>query len=148
MAKNEDTSAPGDAVELDISTEKVCFIIIKAREFDAKVAPTELDDGSNPTDDEESEILEDYDDDATEAELRAAIDDLNADEITDLIALTWVGRGDFDRAGWENAKAQARERQRRDSADYLVGIPTLGDFLEEGLAALGHSCEEFEINRL
>ena len=148
MARKEDTSAPGDAIELDISTEKVCFIIIKAREFDAKVAPTELDDGSNPSDDEESEILEDYEDDATEAELRAAIDDLNTDEITDLIALTWVGRGDFDRQGWENAKAQARERQRRDSADYLVGIPTLGDFLEEGLAALGHSCEEFEMNRL
>ncbi len=148
MARNEATGAADEVVELDISTEKVCFIIVKSREFDAKVAPAEPDPGSNPSDDGESEILEDYEDDATEAELRAAIDDLNADEIADLIALTWVGRGDFDRAEWENAKGQARERQRRDSTDYLVGTPTLGDFLEEGLAALGHSCEEFELNRL
>ena len=148
MASNEATSAADEVVELDISTEKVCFIIVKAREFDAKVAPVEQDPGSNPADDGESEILEDHDDDATEAELRAAIDDLNADEISDLLALTWVGRGDFDRQEWESAKTQAQERQRRDSTDYLVGTPTLGDFLEEGLAALGHSCEEFELNRL
>jgi hypothetical protein len=148
MASNEATSTADEVVELDISTEKVCFIIVKAREFDAKVAPVEQDPGSNPADDGESEILEDHDDDATEAELRAAIDDLNADEIGDLLALTWVGRGDFDRQEWESAKTQARERQRRDSTDYLVGTPTLGDFLEEGLAALGHSCEEFELNRL
>ena len=148
MAGKEEIKAADDVVELDISTEKVCFIILKAREFDAKVEPVEPDPGSNPSDDGESEILEDYPDDATEAELRAAIDDLNADEIADLIALTWLGRGDYDREGWENAKAQARERQRRDSTDYLVGTPTLGDFLEDGLAALGHSCEEFELNRL
>jgi hypothetical protein len=137
-----------DATELDISAEKVCFIILKAREFDAKVEPVEPDPGSNPSDDGEREILEDYADDPTLAELRAAIDDLNEDEIVDLIALAWVGRGDFDRSSWKSAKALASERHRRHSAGYLIGMPTLGDYLEEGLAALGHSCEEYEREHL
>ncbi|MGA9084443.1 MAG: DUF3775 domain-containing protein [Pseudolabrys sp.] len=34
------------------------------------------------------------------------------------------------------------------TATYLLGMPLLGDFLEEGLSLLGYSCEEFEINRL
>ena len=69
MVERED-----NPVELNISPEKIGFIIIKAREFDVKVAPAEPDPGSNPSDDDESEVLEDYPDDATLEELRA-IDD-------------------------------------------------------------------------
>lgn len=134
--------------ELNISTEKVCYIIIKAREFDAKVEPSEPDPGSNPVDDRDSEILEDYAGDPTLTELRTAIDELNDDEIVDLIALVWVGRGDFGREGWEEARSLARERHRRHSADYLTGMPEFGDFLEEGLAALGHSCGDVEATYL
>ena len=138
----------GPWAELRISPEKVCYIIIKAREFDAKVDAVEPDPGSNPADDGEREILEDYPDDPTLEELRAAIDGLNDDEIIELIALAWLGRGDFARDGWQEARALARQRHRHQSADYLVGMPALGDYLEEGLAALGYSCEEYEINRL
>jgi hypothetical protein len=40
-----------DIETLTISPEKVCFVIIKAREFDAKDEVTEPDPGSNPSDD-------------------------------------------------------------------------------------------------
>jgi hypothetical protein len=129
-----------DPVALNINPEKVGFIIVKAREFDAKVEPEEESEpGSNPTDDDDRDILEDYEDDPTFEELRGAIDSLDDDEVIDLIALAWVGRGDFDRNSWSEARRLATERHRRHSADYLVGMPTLGDYLEEGLAALGHS---------
>jgi hypothetical protein len=144
MANDTSTALP----ELNISSEKACFIIIKAREFDAKVEPVETDPGSNPADDGQREILEDYADDPTLAELRSAIDDLNDDEIIDLIALAWLGRGDFTRDDWPDARALARERHRPRSADYLIGMPALGDYLEEGLAALGYSCLEEEMGRL
>jgi hypothetical protein len=50
----------GDAIPtLSISTEKVCFVVVKAREFDVKDVDTTLDDGSNPTDDRMIEVLED-----------------------------------------------------------------------------------------
>ena len=39
--------------EFTISTEKVCFIIVKAREFDVKDTVTEPDPGSNAADDEQ-----------------------------------------------------------------------------------------------
>jgi hypothetical protein len=144
MAKSEDVPPP----ELKISAEKVCYIIVKAREFDAKVPPVEPDPGSNPADDGEREILEDYADDPTLLELRSAIDDLNEDEVVDLIALAWLGRGDFGKEDWLEATALARERHKRHSADYLIGIPTLGDFLENGLDMVDRSCEDFEIGRL
>jgi hypothetical protein len=136
------------AVELNISVEKVCYIIAKAREFDAKVDPVEPDPGSNPADSGEREVLEDYADDPAAEELRTAINGLNDDEVVDLIALAWVGRGDFGKADWSEARALATERHRRRSAVYLMGMPALGDYLEEGLSLLGYSCEDYEINRL
>lgn len=150
MAEDEETMRPEEEIvpDLSISPEKVCYIIIKAREFDAKVEPVEPDPGSNPADNGEREILEDYSDDPTLAELRAAIDDLNDDEVVDLIALAWLGRDDFGKDGWDEARALARERHRPHSSRYLIGMPTLGDYLEEGLAALGYSCEDYEVGRL
>jgi len=146
MAKIEDkVPAP---IELEISGEKVCYIIAKAREYDVKVEPVDPNPGSNPADDDEREVLEDFSDDATAAELKEAIDDLNDDEVIDLIAMIWVGRGDFRPEEWKEARLLARERHRRHSADYLMGIPTLADFIEEGFSLLGHSCEEFEMGRL
>jgi Protein of unknown function (DUF3775) len=139
---------PPAPVELNISTETVCYIIVKAREFDVKVEPLEPDPGSNPSDDSEGAILEDYADDPTLLELRAAIRDLNDDEVVDLIAIAWVGRGDFDRTDFDSARGLAMERHRRNSAPYLTGMPSLGDYLEDGLAELGHSCDDVEMAHL
>jgi hypothetical protein len=74
--------------------------------------------------------------------------DTPVDEVVDLIALAWLGRGDFDKTEWPEARALATERHRQRSANYLMGMPALGDYLEEGLSQLGHSCEDFEIDRL
>jgi hypothetical protein len=137
-------------VPLNIGPDKVGFIILKAREFDVKVDPEdeEADEGSNPADDDDRAVLEDRADDPTLEELRCAIDDLNDDEIVDLIALAWVGRGDFERNEWSSARRLARERHRRHSADYLIGMPALGDYLEEGMATLGYSSGDQESDRL
>ena len=81
-------------------------------------------------------MIEDLRDDATFEELCAAIDALNEDEVIDLIALAWVGRGNSRKEQWREARKLARERHRPDSAAYLVGMPCLGDYLEEGMAVL------------
>lgn len=137
----------GPAV-LTIAPEKVCFIIVKAREFDAKVAPEDGEPGSNPADDGEVTILEDRADDPTYQELIGAIEQLNEDEQLDLVVLTWVGRGDFAKEEWKDAQVEARLARNKRTALYLAGTPLLGDYLEEGLAELGLSCEEYEIGRL
>ncbi|PSJ60547.1 DUF3775 domain-containing protein [Kumtagia ephedrae] len=73
----------------------------------------------------------------TEEELRELIDDLNVDEAAELVALMWVGRGDYEAAEWAEAVAAARERGNRRTSKYLLGMPMLGDWLEEGLEAIG-----------
>jgi len=133
---------------LEISPEKVCFIIIKAREYDAKVEIEEPDPGSNPSDEDMREVLQDYADDATAEELKEAIDDLNEDEQINLVALTWLGRGDYSKDEWAQVLKEARDARSDHTAEYLMGIPVLGDYLEEALSRLGYSCEEFEIGRL
>jgi len=134
--------------ELTISSEKVCFIIVKAREFDVKDAVTEPDPGSNAADDGGIAVLEDHADDPVQQELTSFINALSEDEQVDLVALTWLGRDDHEASDWAEVRdEEAREHNRR-TASYLLGMPLLADFLEEGLSMLGRSCKEFEAGRL
>jgi Protein of unknown function (DUF3775) len=133
---------------LTISPEKVCFIIIKAREFDAKDEVTEPDPGSNATDDMDIAVLEDHRDDPVVEEITSLINALSEDEQVDLVALAWLGREDYSASDWAAVREEAARVHNKRTAQYLLGMPQLGDFLEEGLAMLGYSCEEFEIGRL
>jgi len=84
-----------------ISTEKVCFVVIKTRELGVKVAPEDLDGGSNAVDDGMQRILEDYADDPTYEELHSFLSAQSDDELRELLALTWIGRGDFGADDWD-----------------------------------------------
>jgi hypothetical protein len=126
---------------LTIPLDTLGFIIEKAREFDAEVPPQDPDEGSNAADDGEAEILFDTADNPAAEELRHVIDDLNVDQQAELLALTWVGRGDFSAGEWRDALAAARDAMTTRESNYLMGTPLLGDYLEEGLAALGLSPE-------
>jgi len=137
-----------NAAVLTISPEKVCFIIVKAREFDAKDEVSEPDPGSNPIDDREMAVLEDHEDDPVLEELTSFINSLSEDEQIDLVALVWLGRDDYSASDWPAVRQEAARAHNERTAEYLLGTPLLGDFLEEGLSMLGYSCEEFELNRL
>jgi len=141
-------SAEDDEVTLSISPEKVCFIIVKAREFDVKDEVSEPDPGSNPSDDNEVAVLEDHADDPVFEELTSFIDGLSEDEQIDLVTLAWLGRDDYTAADWASVREEAAAAHNKRTATYLLGMPQLGDFLEEGLALLGYSIEEFEEGRL
>jgi hypothetical protein len=130
--------------ELSIDPEKAFYILMKAREFDGKSPASGLEEGSNPTDDKDVAVLEDTPDDATEEELRAALECLNEDEQTDLLALTWIGRGDFTIEEWDAAVEQARNLSDRHIPYYLIETPLFSDYLEEGLGLAGHDLDEFE----
>jgi hypothetical protein len=137
-----------DPIEIDIDPELVAFIIVKARAFDVKEPPLDDDPGSNPADGGEREILEDLPDDATALELEETLAALNEDAAADLLAITWIGRGDFTRGEWQEARALAVERREPRLAAYFMGIPNLGDLIEEGFAQIGYSLDEYQVNRL
>jgi hypothetical protein len=126
---------------MDIATDKVCELILRMREIDVKEGLTDPDSGSNPIDDGSTDVLTSAPDDSTEGEVRSFIEGLNDDERHDLVALTWIGRGDFEATEWAEAIRTAREREALTTSDYLLGIPNVGDLLDEGLAALGRRCD-------
>ena len=128
---------------LAISPEKVCFVVFKARQFDVKDAPTLSDDGSDPLDDEMRSVLEDRPDDPVQQELTSFIAALSYDEQIDMVTLMWMGRGDGTIADWYELRDTACNEHTNHTARYLLGTPLLADFLAEGLAQFGRSCEEF-----
>jgi hypothetical protein len=129
---------------LSISSEKVCHIVFKVRQFDVKDLPTVPDDGSDPPDEEMRSVLEDRPDDPVWQELAAFISALNVDEQLDLITLMWLGRGDGTLDDWYELRDTASgEHSPPTTARYLLGNPILGDHLAEGIALFGRSCEEF-----
>lgn len=130
---------------IEISPTKVGFVIVKAREYGAKVGA--WDEGATSDHDAES-ILEDFADDATVAELIEFIRDLNVDEQVSLVALAWIGRGSFGADELDDALETARAERNNRTAEYLLGMPLLSDYLEEGLSALGYSVEDAEDDAL
>jgi hypothetical protein len=139
---------PETLPNLSISPEKVCFVVVKAREFDAKDVVTDVDEGSNPSDDAQISVLEDHRDDPVVAEIRGFISALNEDEQVDLVALAWLGRGDGEIEDWDALRAEAQRQHNNRTASYLLGMPQLSDHLEDGLSEFGLGCEDYEADHL
>jgi hypothetical protein len=129
---------------LGINPERVRQVIIEARMFDAKEEDCDPDSGSNGSDDMMADVLEDGGDDATYQELMEYIRSLDEEEQINLVALAWVGRCTYAVSEWKDALAEARHAHNRRTAEYLTTLPMLGDYLEEGLAAVESAEEESE----
>jgi hypothetical protein len=131
-----------------INNDKICHVVVKARQFDVKEADSDPASGSNASDDGMTDVLEDKRVDPVRRELVAFINGLNIDERCALVALAWIGRGTFDKTEFEAAFKQAHSEHGTRTAQYLLGLPLLGDYLEEAMAAFGENCESFEMGRL
>ena len=59
---------------------------------------------------------------------------MNDEQRARLVALAWLGRGTYDMGEWKEAIATAKSEHGRRAAEYLLGLPLLGDYLEDGLA--------------
>src|SRR5258708_13215974 len=86
--KSEERPMPN----LAISAEDVGFLIVKAREFDVKEANSDPDSGSNATDDNMIDVLEDNGSDPVASEIPGFINALSDDEQPALIALIRLAR--------------------------------------------------------
>jgi Protein of unknown function (DUF3775) len=133
---------------LSISSEKVCYLVVKAREFDVQDLASDPDSGSNAGDDRMIDVLEQHADNPVIEEIRVFIAELGDDEKADLMALMQLGRGDGTFEDWEALRDQAFREHGERTAAYLMSEPLVSDYLEEGLSLFGFSCAEFEISRL
>lgn len=132
-----DRPDPDDEMDLGISLATIVGIIDAAR------AVGELEEEETNEDVQDEELPDDSDPDAMADTLKGLIDELNEDEQASLIALTWIGRGDYDASEWEETLRLAKERNEGGTAaEYLTGMEMFGDYLSEGVAAFGISAEE------
>ncbi len=132
-------------VDLSLSPDTIRMLAQKARAM-----ATSLEDGFDGGTDHEIEfdaetltdahthdgLAEEESNDLSEEELRELIDDLNVDEAAELVAVVWLGRGDFDASDFDQAVEEARERAVGSTASYLLRMPLLADYLEAGLDML------------
>lgn len=131
---------------LTIDPDKVCAIVVKARVFDADLDAAGDDPGSDLAQGDVDELedrvepIDEAVDDNTEDELAEMIAGLNVDEQIELVALAWLGRGSYAVEEWADAVSEATRAHNDRTAQYLMGMPLLADYLEEGLALFGHSC--------
>jgi len=114
---------------LQITPDKIAHVIIRAREMEADFGGFGDAEGYGS---------------AAAADLREFIANLNDDEQASLVATMWVGRETFEAEELAEAISTAKAEATVPTEDYLLGIPMLADYLEDGLNALGIAIEDAE----
>jgi hypothetical protein len=126
---------------LDINPEIVCLLIGKLREFHAKEEVTIPEVPTSPSDDWARQVLADHADDFCYQEIVDTVHDLEPIQQVNLVALLWLGRGDYDIEEWDEVVAEAKAQWTPRTAEYLAATPLVADYLEEALGMHGHSCQ-------
>ena len=132
---------------MEIALKTVCHIISKARALVADMREIVDEPGRHSLDDV---MMDDLPEDGAltpasspeSHQLLEFIDNLNEDEQCNLVALAWIGRGTFTSEDWNEAVELANDEHSSHTGAYLLGLPLLADYLEEGLNDLGKSCED------
>ena len=128
-------------MELSTPIETICRLIVRARELEAQVpsddpepdAPEDSDDAYDVLDEEVNEVVEE--------EMRTTLDDLADDQIAEVLALAWVGRGTYDASEWDDALAEAADPDAESPVDQIMDMPMLAAYLDSALAAFDLSCD-------
>lgn len=126
---------------LDISIETVCRLIDLAREFHAQEGVVIPEEPGNPGDDWARQILAAHVGDVTFQEFKTDVQDMEPDQQNQLVALLWLGRGDYELDEWNDAVEYAAENASPTTAEYLIAHPLLADYLTEGLTLHGYTCD-------
>ena len=125
--------------------ETICRLILRAKELEAQVPAEDPDDDPDDIDDLEDgealSVLEDELNDGVEEEIQAVLDDLAEDQLAEIVALAWVGRGTYDSSEWDDAFEEANSLDTEQKIDELIDMPLLAGHLEAGLAAFDFSCD-------
>ncbi|WP_157217791.1 DUF3775 domain-containing protein [Flavisphingomonas formosensis] len=130
-------------MELSVSLDTICRIIVRARELEAQVPSTDPDETDEEVADADDAyaVLVDEDNQAVEAEVLSLLEDLADDQIAEVLALAWVGRGTYDASEWDDALEAASDPDAESPTDQLLEMPLLAACLDAGLAAFDLSCE-------
>lgn len=128
---------------LQVNPETVCRLIELAQSVHVREQGGTPEEGGNAIDDDWTQaMLADNGDNTSYQEFETIVKDLDPDQQHEVVALLWLGRGDYTLEEWDGIVKQARDEWTPETAQYLIGHPLLADELREGLELHGHSCEE------
>jgi hypothetical protein len=136
-----------EAMDLLTPLETLCRLIIRARELEAQVPAEDPDEDPEDVDDYDDEdgealsVLEDELNESVEEEIQALLDDLGEDQLAEVLALAWVGRGTYDASEWDDAFEEANGLDPEERMDEILDMSNLAGYLDAGLAAFDYSCE-------
>jgi hypothetical protein len=121
--------------EIELNRETVQRLIDRTREFHTR-DDVSFDEAPEIDDDDWSQQVASYTSDPYYQEIKTTIDDLEPDQQVTLVALMWIGRGDFSMDELGDALKEAEDNWNPNTADYLIGTPMLSDYLTEALGLL------------
>ena len=131
--------------ELSIDSDDIRMLIVKARaalanlpsdEDDDPDEELELDAATSITVEGHDHLVEETEPDHSIDEVRGYIEGLDDDQQAEIVALVWVGRGDFEPRDFAEAVREARTSVAGSVGDYLLKMPLLPSYLEAGLDAV------------
>ena len=129
-------------MELTVSLDVICRLIVRAREIEAQVPAADADEEEDVNDaDDEFAVLDDETNEVVEEEMFAALDELPDDQIAEVLALALIGRGTYDASEWDEAIEVANDSSGESPVDQLLDMPMLAGYLDAGLAAFDLSCD-------
>lgn len=139
---------------LSVNADVVCRLIDLSHIFHGQeglVIPDEMDNAElgssvaladSPADDAPRQMMAGHGDETSLQEFRTIIDAMDPDQQHEVVALLWLGRGDYTLEEWDDIVEQARDQWTPDTADYLMDHPLLASYLQDGLEQHGYDCSE------
>ena len=122
--------------EIELNRETVQFLIDRVREFHTRDDVSFDEEPEIDDDDWSEQVSTSFASDPYYQEIKTTVEDLEPDQQMTLVALMWVGRGDFSIDEWDDALKEAEENWNENTADYLIGTPMLSDYLAEAIDQL------------
>ncbi|MDL0432655.1 DUF3775 domain-containing protein [Marinobacter sp. TBZ242] len=126
---------------LNVNPDTVCRLIELAQAYHVREPANIPNEDNNTVDDWSQNMLDDHKDNTSYEEFETIIKDLEPDQQHEVVALLWLGRGDYSLEEWDSTVKLARQQWSPETAQYLIDHPLLADYLREGLELHGYECD-------
>jgi Protein of unknown function (DUF3775) len=122
---------------LSISSDYLARLVVKTRGLQAREGEVDPRSGSNATDDNMIDALQDTVGDLSRLEVQQELQGLDDRQQAELVALMWIGRGDAEPEEWNQTVELARQLKDGPTPRYLLRHPLVAEHWQEGAAKLG-----------
>jgi hypothetical protein len=154
MKEKRPGSVAKEAHMLTVNADVVCRLIDLSHIYhgqEGTVIPDEMDNAvldssvsiaDSPADDAPGQMAAGHGDETAFMEFKSITEELDPDHQQEIVALLWLGRGDYTLEEWDSIVEQARDQWTPETADYLIDHPLLAAYLQDGLELHGYDCSE------